>query len=63
MSETDFASYVDDNAHYISRDSKNTTIKSLEDDSVNLFGWFLATKWKQIVINVTFSLVKKVVWI
>ena len=44
MSETDFASYVDDNAPYISRDSKNTTIKSLENDSVNLFGWFLATK-------------------
>ena len=44
MCETDFASYADDNTPYVSRDSIDAVIKSLEDDSVNSFKWFLDTK-------------------
>ena len=41
MCETDFASYADDNTPYVSGDSIDDVIKSLEDDSINLFKWFL----------------------
>ena len=41
MCEIDFASYADDNTPYVSGDSIDDVIKSLEDDSVNSFKWFL----------------------
>ena len=43
MSQTDIASYADDNAPYVLGDSINDVIKSLEDDSVK---WFLANQMK-----------------
>ena len=46
MCETDFASYADDNTPYALEDSINDVIKSLEDDSVNLFKWFLDNQMK-----------------
>ena len=46
MNETDFASYVDDNTVYISGDSIVDVITSLEDDSINLFKWFLDNQMK-----------------
>ena len=39
--ETDFASSTGDNTHYVSGDSIDDVIESLEDDSINLFKWFL----------------------
>ena len=44
--ETDFAGYADDNKPYVSGDSIDDVIKSLEDDSINLFKWFLDNKMK-----------------
>ena len=41
MCETDFASYADDNTLYVLGDSIDDVIESLEDDSINLFNWFL----------------------
>ena len=41
MCETDFASYADDNTFYVLGDSIDDVIESLEDDSINLFNWFL----------------------
>ena len=41
MCETDFARYPDDNTRYVSGHSIDDVIKSLEDDSINLFKWFL----------------------
>ena len=46
MCETDFASYADDNAAYVSGESIDDVIKSLEDDSINLFKWFLDNQMK-----------------
>ena len=37
MCGTDFASYVDDNTPYVSGNSIDDVIKSLEDDFINLF--------------------------
>ena len=37
MYETDFASHADENTLYVLRDSIYDVIKSLEDDSINLF--------------------------
>ena len=37
MRETNFASYADDNTLYVLGDSIDDVIKSLEDDSINLF--------------------------
>lgn len=34
MGETDFVGYVDDNTLYVSRDSVDDVVKSLEDDSI-----------------------------
>ena len=61
--ETDCASYADDNTLFVLGDSIDDAIKLVEDDSINLFKWFLETKWKQIVINVALSPVSKVAWI
>ena len=41
MCETDFASYADDNTPFVLWDSIDGVIKSLEDDSINMFNWFL----------------------
>ena len=46
MCETDFASYADDNTPYALGDSIDDIIKSLEDDSINLFKWFLDNQMK-----------------
>ena len=40
MCETDFASYADDITPYVLGDGIDDVIKSLEDDSINLFKWF-----------------------
>ena len=45
MCQTDFASYADDNAPYALGDRMDD-IKSLEDDSVNWFKWFLDNQMK-----------------
>ena len=37
MCETDFESYPDDNAHYVLGENIDDAIKSLENDSINLF--------------------------
>ena len=37
MCKTDFASYADDYTPYVLEDSIDYVIKSLEDDSINLF--------------------------
>ena len=46
MYETDFASYTDDNTPFVLGDSIDDVIKSLEDDSINLFKWFLDNQMK-----------------
>ena len=46
MCETNFASCADDNTLYVSRDSINDVIKSLEDDSINRFKCFLDNQTK-----------------
>ena len=46
MCETDFASYADDNTPYALGDNIDDIIKSLEDDSINLFKWFLDNQMK-----------------
>ena len=46
MCETDFASQADDNTPYALGDSTDDIIKSLEDDSINLFKWFLDNRLK-----------------
>ena len=40
ISDTDFASYVDDNAPYVSADTIDEVIKRLETAYVKLFKWF-----------------------
>ena len=40
MNETDFASYADDNTPYVTGDSIEDVINSLENVSVTLFRWF-----------------------
>ena len=37
MCETDFASYADNDTPYVLGDSRDDVIKSVEDDSINLF--------------------------
>ena len=46
MCETDFSSYADYSTHYFLRDSIDDVIKLLEDDSMNLFKWFLDNQMK-----------------
>ena len=40
----DCASYADDNTLFVLGDIIDDVIKSVEDDSINLFKWFLETK-------------------
>ena len=44
--DTDFACYADDNTPYVFGDSMDDVIKSLEDDFINLFEWFLGNQMK-----------------
>ena len=46
MSKIDFASCAGHNAPYVSGDGIDYFIKSLEDDSINLFKWFLNNQMK-----------------
>ena len=46
MCESDFSSYADDNTPYAFGDSTDDVIKSPEDDSINLFKWFLDNQVK-----------------
>ena len=41
MSDTDFASYADNNISYVSVDTINGVFKRLGTASVNLFKWFV----------------------
>ena len=41
MSDTEFASYADDNTPYVSADTIDEVLKRLETVSVNLFKWFV----------------------
>ena len=40
MNETDFVSYADDDASYVTGDSTESVINSLENISIKLFKWF-----------------------
>ena len=46
MNETDFASYVDDNTPYVTGDSIESVINSLENVSIQLFKWFADNQMK-----------------
>ena len=46
MCETDFVSYADDNTPYVSGESIDDVIKSLEDEPLNSFKWFLDNQMK-----------------
>ena len=46
MWETDFLSYADDNTPYVSGESIDDVIKSLEDEPLNSFKWFLDNQMK-----------------
>ena len=46
MSDTDFASYADDNTPYVSADTIDEVIKRLETVSVKLFKWFADNQMK-----------------
>ena len=46
MNETDFASYVDDNTPYVTDDSIESVINSLENVSIKLFKWFADNQMK-----------------
>ena len=62
MWETEFASYADDNTHYVLGDSIDDVIKSLEViDSINLFKWFLDNQMKANSDKCHLSPVSKVV--
>ena len=41
MCETVFTRFSHDNTPYVSGDSENAIIKSLKDDFINVFKWFL----------------------
>ena len=47
MSDTDFASYADDNTPYVSADTIDEVIKRLETASVKLFKWFADNQTKE----------------
>ena len=40
MNETDFVSYADDDTSYVTGDSTESVINSLENISIKLFKWF-----------------------
>ena len=46
MFETVFTSFAHDNTPYVSGDSKNAIIKSLKDEFINAFKWFLDNEMK-----------------
>ena len=46
MNETDFASYADGNTAFITCDSIDDVIKSLENDSLKLLKWFAEKQMK-----------------
>ena len=46
MSDTDFASYADDNSPYVAADTIDEVIKRLETASVKLFKWFANNQMK-----------------
>ena len=46
MNETDFASYADDNTPYVTGDSLESVINSLENVSIKLFKWFADNQMK-----------------
>ena len=46
MSDTNFASFTDNNTPYVSVDTINEVIKRLETPSVNLFKWFAGNQIK-----------------
>ena len=46
MNETDFASYADDNTPYVTGDSIEDVINSLENVSTTLFKWFADNQMK-----------------
>ena len=46
MCDTDFANYADDNTSYALGDSIDDIIKSLKNDSINFFKWFLDNQMK-----------------
>ena len=46
MSDTDFASYADDNTRYVSADTIDEVIKRLETASVKLFKWSAENQMK-----------------
>ena len=46
MSDTDFASYADDNTTYVSADTIDEVIKRLETASGKLFKWFADNQMK-----------------
>ena len=46
MHETDFASYADDNTPYVTGDSTEGVINSLENGSIKLFKWFADNQTK-----------------
>ena len=46
MNETDFASYADDNTPYVTGDSIEDVINSLENVSITLFKWFADNQMK-----------------
>ena len=48
MSDTDFASYADDNTPSVSADTIDEVIKRPETASVKLFKWFADNQMKQI---------------
>ena len=46
MNETDFASYADENTPYVTGDSLEGVINSLENVSIKLFKWFADNQMK-----------------
>ena len=46
MKETSFASYADDNSLYVTPESLDDVIKSLEEGSIKLFQWFSDNQMK-----------------
>ena len=43
LSQTDFASYPDDNTAYVEANNIDEVITILENDSIQLFKWFSET--------------------
>ena len=52
LSQTDFASYADDNTPYVEATNTNEVITTLENDSIQLFKWFSDNHMKANKTNV-----------